>query len=63
MSDKLKIGIIGVGHMGQFHVNVAKQVADSTIVGIYDADPARVKLISEKYEFLLCYTRGIDSKC
>ncbi len=49
MSDKLKIGIIGVGHMGQFHVNVAKQLADSTIVGIYDADPARVKLISEKY--------------
>lgn len=49
MSDKLKIGIIGVGHMGQFHVNVAKQVSDSTIVGIYDADPARVKLISEKY--------------
>ena len=43
MSDKLKIGIIGVGHMGQFHVNVAKQVSDSTIVGIYDADPARVK--------------------
>ena len=49
MSDKLKIGIIGVGHMGQFHVNVAKQVSDSTIVGIYDADPARVKLISDKY--------------
>ncbi|HNN81907.1 MAG TPA: Gfo/Idh/MocA family oxidoreductase, partial [Leptospiraceae bacterium] len=41
MSDKLKIGIIGVGHMGQYHVNVAKQVQDSTLTGIYDADPER----------------------
>ncbi|HMV45794.1 MAG TPA: Gfo/Idh/MocA family oxidoreductase [Leptospiraceae bacterium] len=49
MSDKLKIGIIGVGHMGQYHVNVAKQVQDSTLTGIYDADPERAKVISEKY--------------
>ncbi|MBK8396820.1 MAG: Gfo/Idh/MocA family oxidoreductase [Leptospiraceae bacterium] len=49
MSDKLKLGIIGVGHMGQFHVNVAKQLSDATITGIYDADPERVKLIAEKY--------------
>ena len=49
MSDKLKIGIIGVGHMGQYHVNVAKQVQDSTLAGIYDADPERAKVISEKY--------------
>ncbi|MBP9885850.1 MAG: Gfo/Idh/MocA family oxidoreductase [Leptospiraceae bacterium] len=49
MSNKLKLGIIGVGHMGQYHVNVAKQLSDATLTGIYDADPERVKVISEKY--------------
>lgn len=49
MSDKIKLGIIGVGHMGQFHVNVAKQLSEATITGIYDADPERVKVIAEKY--------------
>lgn len=50
MSDKLKLGIIGTGHMGQYHVNVAKQLVDAKLVGIYDADPERAKLISSKYE-------------
>jgi predicted dehydrogenase len=49
MSDKLKLGIIGVGHMGQYHVNVAKQLSDATLTGIYDADPERVKVIAQKY--------------
>ncbi|MDX1959466.1 MAG: Gfo/Idh/MocA family oxidoreductase [Leptospiraceae bacterium] len=50
MSDKTKLGIIGTGHMGQYHVNVSKQLAEATLVGIYDADPDRAKLIADKYE-------------
>ena len=50
MADKINLGIIGVGHMGQYHVNVARQLSDAKLVGIYDAEPARAKVISEKYE-------------
>ncbi|MCC6275902.1 MAG: Gfo/Idh/MocA family oxidoreductase [Leptospiraceae bacterium] len=49
MSKKVKVGILGVGHMGQYHVNVAKQLADAELIGVYDADPERSKLISGKY--------------
>lgn len=36
--------------MGQYHVNVSKQLQDAELVGIYDADLDRSKLISEKYK-------------
>lgn len=56
MAEKIKIGIIGTGHMGQYHVNVARQLSDAVLVGVYDADPERRKVISEKYE-----TKAFDS--
>jgi predicted dehydrogenase len=49
MAEKVKIGIVGTGHMGQYHVNVAKQLTIADLIGIYDADSERAKLISEKY--------------
>jgi predicted dehydrogenase len=50
MSEKIKLGIIGVGHMGQYHVNVARQLSEAKLIGIYDADPERGKTIAGKYE-------------
>lgn len=48
---KLKLGIIGIGHMGQYHVNVASTLKNKFILtGIYDIDTEKVKEISEKYE-------------
>jgi predicted dehydrogenase len=49
MAEKVKIGIVGTGHMGQYHVNVAKQLTMADFIGIYDADSERSKIISEKY--------------
>ncbi len=49
MENVLKIGIIGVGHMGQYHVNVARTLSGSELVGLYDADETRLQQISEKY--------------
>lgn len=49
MQDKIKLGIIGTGHMGQYHVNVSRQLFDASLIGIYDADEKRAKFISEKY--------------
>jgi len=50
MGEKINLGIIGVGHMGQYHVNVARQLSEARLIGIYDADPERGKVIAEKYE-------------
>jgi predicted dehydrogenase len=47
--SKLKIGIIGVGHMGQYHVNVAVSIPQIQVSGIYDKDQQRVKEISNKF--------------
>lgn len=56
MGNKLRLGVIGVGHMGQYHVNVARQLQEAALVGVYDADPERVKTIASKYE-----TKGYDT--
>jgi predicted dehydrogenase len=49
MTEKVRLGIIGTGHMGQYHVNVARQLNAAELVGIYDADPVRAKQIAEKH--------------
>ena len=48
--SKVKLGLIGTGHMGQYHVNVA--VGLSSVyqpVGIHDANADRLKEISERF--------------
>ncbi len=48
---KLKIGIIGVGHMGQYHVNVVNSLNGKfQLAGIYDKNKERAIEISDKYE-------------
>lgn len=49
MDKKIKLGIIGVGHMGQYHVNVAKQIQDIEVVGVFDNDQERTKFIANKF--------------
>ncbi len=36
---KLRFGIVGVGHMGSYHLNVAASLSTHEIVGIFDARP------------------------
>lgn len=48
----VKIGVIGVGHMGEYHVNVIKMLESLGIVkfvGIYDINHTRMNFISDKY--------------
>jgi predicted dehydrogenase len=48
---KLRLGIIGIGHMGQYHINVASTLKNKFILaGIFDINMERAKEISEKYE-------------
>ncbi len=50
MSNKIKMGMIGVGHMGQYHVNVANGLTNQCeVIGVYDADQARMNEIASRF--------------
>lgn len=48
-SETLKIGISGVGHMGQYHVNVLSSLDTHEIIGIHDSNPERAEEIGKKF--------------
>jgi predicted dehydrogenase len=55
--DRIKIGIIGVGRMGNYHANVLTTLNhDVEFVGVYDIDTDRSTEVAEKYG-----TRAFDS--
>jgi predicted dehydrogenase len=48
--DKLKIGVIGVGHLGEYHVQKYLAIPDVELVGVVDTDPDRAREISQRYD-------------
>ncbi len=48
MSDKVNIGIIGCGKMGQYHVNVSSQSSIINVSGVYDADKSKLEALKQK---------------
>jgi len=45
----LKIGVIGAGHLGKFHLNNWAEIEGVQLVGFCDTDDANAKAVSEKY--------------
>jgi len=48
-SDKLRIAVIGVGHLGEYHVQKYKVIPDVELVGVVDVDTNRVSEIANRY--------------
>ncbi len=46
----LKIGVIGTGHLGKFHLNNWMEIEGVTVAGFCDTDDANAKAVSEKYK-------------
>ena len=46
---KVKIGIVGVGGMGQGHAESMKKVKEAQLVAVCDIEPDRAKQVGEKY--------------
>jgi predicted dehydrogenase len=46
----LKIGIIGTGHLGKFHLNNWLEIDGVTVVGFCDTDEVNAKAVIEKYK-------------
>jgi predicted dehydrogenase len=45
----LKIGVIGAGHLGKFHLNNWAVIEGVQLIGFCDTDEANAKLVEEKY--------------
>lgn len=48
MGNKVKIGILGVGHLGKIHLNCLKNT-DFEIVGFYDPDTTNSREVEKKF--------------
>ncbi len=48
--EKLKIGVIGAGHLGKLHIKMFKQIESCDLVGIFDLDPDQLKIASEEFK-------------
>lgn len=49
MSMQLRVGVVGVGHMGSYHVAALSELLDYEIVAVCDLDEKRGKSIADKY--------------
>lgn len=64
----LKVGVVGVGHLGQHHARIFSQIASCELVGIYDQNPARAQEIAVRlgvksfptYEEMLDAVEAVD---
>jgi predicted dehydrogenase len=45
----IKIGVIGVGHLGSIHLRLLKEIPDYEVVGVYDIDQARAAEMANEY--------------
>ena len=48
MSARLRVGVIGVGHLGQHHARLLAAMPDVELAGVVDADGVRAALIAER---------------
>jgi predicted dehydrogenase len=56
---KIKIGVLGVGHLGKFHLNCIKMIPEMELVGFYDNNEANAKRIAEDYN--IAYFNDVDT--
>ena len=47
MEKKLKVGVVGVGHLGKEHARIYRELPDAELVGISDSDPAKQEKAKE----------------
>jgi predicted dehydrogenase len=47
---RLRAGVVGGGHMGQYHVLVYAELPDVDLVGVADVDAARAAAVASQYE-------------
>lgn len=49
MTNKLRVGVVGVGHIGSNHARLYAEIPSAEFSAVYDTDPARASAIARKY--------------
>lgn len=49
MSERIRAAVVGVGHMGQYHVNIYSELNDVDLVGVCDSSEERAGEIASRY--------------
>jgi predicted dehydrogenase len=47
--DRLRLAVIGVGHLGQSHAKILASLPDVELVGVVDVNPRQAQTVAEKY--------------
>ncbi len=55
MNNKIKVGIVGIGHMGSYHVRIYSELASVLLVGIADISRKKVNDTAKKYNTIPYY--------
>ena len=56
MTDRIKVGVVGVGDFGRNHVRLYRYLDAAALVGVYDSDVARAQSVAQEFG-----TRAFDS--
>ncbi|HEY8542949.1 MAG TPA: Gfo/Idh/MocA family oxidoreductase, partial [Pseudothermotoga sp.] len=48
--EKVKVGVVGSGFIGQVHLEILSTFNDVEIVGVMDVDKNRAKSVAEKFK-------------
>lgn len=48
--SKVKIGVVGTGHLGKIHTKLFKEVENCELIGIYDQDFERAKEVGKEFK-------------
>lgn len=47
--SKIKVGVIGTGHLGKLHTKMFKSINNCKLIGVHDANPEQAKAVSEEF--------------
>ena len=50
MKNKIKTGVVGVGHLGQHHTKHYSKIKSAELVGVYDINEAQAKKIAKQFK-------------
>ena len=48
--EKLKIGVIGTGHLGKLHTKLLKTIGECELIGVYDLEKEKAKEAAAEFE-------------
>lgn len=48
--SRIKVGVVGVGHLGAIHTRIYSQLPEAELIGVYDTDPARAQEVAQAHK-------------